>query len=84
MNRKAGELGCRNTHFTNTVGVHNEEHYSTAYDLALIFQEALNYDLFRTIIASASHTVPATNLSEERYFFNTNGLISNNWYSGYV
>lgn len=84
MNRKAGELGCQGTHFTNTVGIHNEEHYSTAYDLALIMKAALEYDLFRTIIKTASYTVPATNLSNERYFFNTNGLISNLNYYGYV
>lgn len=84
MNRKAGELGCQNTHFTNTSGVHSQEHYSTAYDLALIMDAALEYDLFRTIIKTAVYTVPATNLSEERLYYNTNGLISNWTYSGYV
>ena len=84
MNRRAGELGCQGTHFTNTSGVHNEDHYSTAYDLALIMNAALKYDLFRTIIGTAVHTVPATNLSGERMYYNTNGLISNWTYSGYV
>ena len=84
MNRKAGELGCQNTHFTNTSGVHSEEHYSTAYDLALIMQAALEHELFRTIIGTAVYTVPATNLSEERLYYNTNGLISNWTYGGYV
>ena len=84
MNRKAGELGCQGTHFTNTSGVHDEEHYTTAYDLSLIMAAALEHDLFRTVIATASYTVPATNLSDERFFFNTNGLISNLYYSGYV
>ena len=77
MNRRAGELGCQGTHFTNTYGRHNEAHYSTAYDLALIMRAALEHDMFRTIIKTAAHTVPATNMSAERYFFNTNGLISN-------
>ena len=36
MNKKALELGCKNTHFINPNGVHNENHYSTAYDLCLI------------------------------------------------
>ena len=84
MNRRAGELGCQGTHFTNTYGLHSEDHYSTAYDLAIMMQAALEYDLFRTIIKTAAYTVPPTNLSKERYFFNTNGLISNNWYLGYV
>ena len=84
MNRRAAELGCQDTHFTNTYGRHHEDHYTTAYDLALIMQAALEHDLFRTVIKTAAHTVPATNMSKERYFFNTNGLISNNWYKGYV
>lgn len=84
MNRKASELGCRSTHFTNPVGIHNDNHYSTAYDLALIMQESLNYDTFRTIIKTTKHTTPATNLSGERFYYNTNALISNLYYSGYV
>ena len=84
MNRKASELGCQSTHFTNPVGVHNDNHYSTAYDLALIMQECLNYDAFRAIIKTAEHKTPATNLSKERYYYNTNGLISNLYRQGYV
>ncbi|WP_251317085.1 D-alanyl-D-alanine carboxypeptidase family protein [Flintibacter muris] len=84
MNRKASELGCQNTHFTNPVGIHNEKHYSTAYDLALIMRACLDYDTFRTIIKTAQHTVPATDLSGERFFYNTNALISNMYYAGYV
>jgi len=84
MNRKAGELDCQGTHFTNTYGLHDENHYSTAYDLALIMQAALEYDLFRTVIKTPSHKVPATNLSGERFFYNKNALISNLYYEGYV
>ena len=84
MNRRAGELGCKGTHFTNANGLHDDDHYTTAYDLALMMTQALQYDLFRTIIGSVSHTVPATNLSGERTLYNTNGLISNWYYSGYV
>ena len=84
MNRKAGELGCQGTHFANPHGLHNEDHYTTAYDISLFMTAALKYDLFRTIIGTASHTVPATNLSGERLYYNTNGLISNLHYMGYV
>lgn len=84
MNRKTSELGCQNTHFTNPVGIHNENHYSSAYDLALIMQACLKYDTFRAIIKTAQHTVPATDLSGERFFYNTNALISNMYYAGYV
>ena len=84
MNRKAGELGCQGTHFANPHGLHNDDHYTTAYDISLFMTAALEYDLFRTIIGTASHTVPATNLSGERLYYNTNGLISNLHYAGYV
>ena len=84
MNRKASELGCQGTRFTNPVGIHNENHYSTAYDLALIMRACLDYDTFRTIIKTAQHTVPATDLSGECFFYNTNALISNMYYAGYV
>lgn len=83
MNRKAGELDCQGTHFTNTYGLHDENHYSTAYDITLWMKAALEYDEFRTIIKTAQYTVPATNLSGERFFYNKNALISNLYYSGY-
>lgn len=84
MNRRAGELGCQGTHFTNPHGLHNDEHYSTAYDIALYMTEALKNDTFRTIIGTASYRLPATNLSAERLFYNSNALISNWNYYGYV
>lgn len=84
MNRRAGELGCRGTHFTNTAGMHNSEHYTTAYDIVLWMQAALKHEFFRTLIMTVSYTVPPTNKSDERFFYNTNGLISNWNYSGYV
>ena len=84
MNRRAGELGCKGTHFVNPHGLHHEDHYTTAYDISLFMRAALKYDLFRDIIYTPSYTVPPTNLSQERYFFNTNGLISNLYYSGYT
>ena len=84
MNRRAGELGCQGTHFVNPNGLHNEDHYTTAYDISLYMAEALKHDLFRKIIATPSYTIPATNLSKERFFYNTNGLISNLYYAGYV
>lgn len=50
MNQKAIELGATKTHFTNPHGLSDKEHYTTAYDLYLIFQEAIKYDKFRQII----------------------------------
>ena len=84
MNRRAGELGCKGTHFVNPHGMHDEGHYTTAYDLALIMQECLKHDLFRTITTTPKHIVPATNMSKEREIYNTNGLVSTWQYGGYL
>ena len=84
MNQRAKELGCTNTHFINPHGLHDSNHYTTAYDMALMFMEAMEHDLFLEIISTASYTAAATNISKERFFFNTNGLISNLYYSGHV
>ena len=81
MNERAKALGCTNTHFINPHGLHDPNHYTTAYDMALMFMAAMEHDLFLEIIATPSYTTAPTNISKERYFFNTNGLISNLYYS---
>lgn len=76
MNKKALELGCQNTHFTNPSGLHDTEHYSTAYDMALIARYCMKNETFRNIVAKTSCTVEATDKYEKRYFKNTNDLIN--------
>jgi len=49
MNKRAKEIGAKNTNFTNPHGLHSEDHYSTAYDLAIITREALKNEIFREI-----------------------------------
>lgn len=78
MNNKAKEIGCLNTHFVNANGAHNINHYSTAYDLCLIANYAMNNNVFRQLVSTASYTVPATNKYQERELFNTNLLIQKN------
>ena len=75
MNQKAKELGCKNTHFTNPSGIHNKEHYSTAYDMALIARYCMKNETFRSIVSKTSCTIEATDKYEKRYFQNTNDLI---------
>lgn len=70
MNDKAKELGCRNTHFANACGMPNDEHLTTAYDMCLITQAALKYDIFRELIGTYQYTIPATNMTEARSFTN--------------
>ena len=45
MNEKAFELGATNTHFVNCHGLHSDDHYTTAYDLYLIFSEFIKHDM---------------------------------------
>lgn len=77
MNTKASELGCKDTHFVNANGIHTENHYSTAYDLALIGRYAMRNETFRKIVTTFEYTLPATNKYTEnnRFFKLTNALI---------
>ena len=85
MNSRAAELGCTGTHFVNPHGMPDDNHYTTASDLAKITREAMRHELFATICNTISRTVPATNKSETRTLQNTNGLINRNsaMYPGY-
>ena len=84
MNQRAQELGCTNTHFVNTSGLHDPQHYTSAWDIYLITREAMKYPMFMTVCDSKSYTVPATNKSEERELHSTNCLISNWRILGYI
>lgn len=65
MNQKAKELGCKDTHFVNPHGLHDESHYTTAYDMALIAQAAMKNRTFREIVAAKSYTMSATSQREK-------------------
>lgn len=84
MNQKAAELGCKSTHFMNPHGLHDDEHYTTAYDIYLISNEAMKYPLFRDMVTSMDYTVPATNMSDQRHFWDTNALITSWRVQGYT
>lgn len=60
MNVRAGELMANNTHFTNSHGLHDDNHYTTAYDLYLIFNECIKNETFVSIIETQSHEVTYT------------------------
>jgi len=64
MNERASQLGCRNTHFANAHGYHDDAHYTTAEDLALITQEAMKSDLFRTIVTCPEYTLKVVRSGE--------------------
>jgi len=77
MNERAAELGCMNTNFVTTNGLHSVDHYTTAWDLYLITREAMTHDVFLRICNTKSCEVPPTNMRKEsRRYSTTNHLIS--------
>ncbi|MEE1527105.1 MAG: D-alanyl-D-alanine carboxypeptidase family protein [Blautia sp.] len=76
MNTKAAEIGCTNTHFVNANGLPDPNHYTTAYDLALILREAVKNEAFCKIAGAAKYTIPPTNkTSASRNMENHNALL---------
>lgn len=60
MNEKAQELGLQDTHFVDASGLHDENHYTTLSDMAIIMQAALDNPHCREVLTSVNHTSPAT------------------------
>ncbi len=60
MNDKVKELGLENTHFTNTSGLHDENHYTTAYDMAVILDYAMHSEICREVLGAVKHTTVST------------------------
>ncbi len=76
MNSKAAALGMTATHFVNPHGVHNDEHYTTARDMARLTAYALQNEQFRAIVGTETYTVQPSNLRTEPLLLeNTNKLI---------
>ncbi|MCI8831146.1 MAG: D-alanyl-D-alanine carboxypeptidase [Lachnospiraceae bacterium] len=74
MNQEARAIGATGTHFTNPHGLHEEDHYTTAYDLYLIFHEALKYPKFREVTGSTAYAASYQSASGE--------TISTTWKGG--
>ncbi len=74
MNKKAHEIHATNTHFVTPNGLHDENHYTTAYDLYLIFKECIKYEEFVNIVGSSSYTaniVCADGTTRQEYWDST-------------
>ena len=65
MNKKAKELGCKNTNFTNANGLPDENHWTSAHDMALISAEAYKNESFRIITSTRAYQIPPTNKHKE-------------------
>jgi len=76
MTERAKELGCTDTNFKNPHGLHDEEHYTSAYDMYLIMKELLKHPDFIMFASTTHYEIPPTELqAEPRMFNNSNRLI---------
>lgn len=80
MNERARELGATGTHFANSCGLHDPNHYTTPYDLYLIFREAATHDRFLNTIGQKDYVLEYTTekgYPMEEYKINTNAYFRN-------
>ena len=80
MNERARELGATHTHFVNPNGLHNNDHYTTAYDLYLIFKEAVKHEEFVDTVSSKDYTMTYTTAKKTQineYMQSTNYYLLN-------
>lgn len=81
MNDRAKELGCTHTHFINTNGMFDEQHYTSARDMALIAREAFGHQELLDIVQTLQYTIPPTNMeSEPRIFQQKHKMLLNGKY----
>ncbi len=79
MNAKVTELGTTNTHFANTHGLHNEDHYTTARDMLLIAKAAFSNETIYKYLSDTVHEIAPTNkTAEKRTLITTNSLLRQN------
>lgn len=81
MNDRAAQLGCTGSHWTNANGLHNEQHYTTAHDMALIASAVYQFEEFRTVMQALNYTIGPTNLVGESRTFQQNHKML--WEGGY-
>ncbi|MCR5830473.1 MAG: D-alanyl-D-alanine carboxypeptidase [Lachnospiraceae bacterium] len=76
MNWKAQSLGCERSHFANSHGLHDDDHYTCPYDLALISRAAYGNEDFMKITGTATFAMPATNKNPEKLLTNHHWFIN--------
>lgn len=78
MNTRAKELGATHSNFVNPHGLHDDNHYTTAYDIALIAKELIKKDYFLSIMKDITYQIPPTNKSSEiRYLSQQHEMMNN-------
>ena len=83
MNETAKKLGCKNSHWMNTHGLHDEQHYTSARDMALIGAAAFQHEDFRKITGTYQHVIPETNITAEKRYVHQNHKMLRDWDSRY-
>ena len=79
MTKRAKELGCTNTNFVNANGLFDENHYTTAHDMALIARELLKHEEYRSMMSETDYEIPPTNLqTETRYLHGQHQMLNPN------
>ena len=76
MNQTAKKIGALNSNFVNPHGLHNDNHYTTAYDLALISAYAIKNPTFKEIVSTKSIDIPFTTKNTKRKLYNKNKMLS--------
>lgn len=77
MTERAKELGALNTNFANPSGLHDDNHYTTAYDMALITKEAIKNPYFMEIMGHTTYEIPPTNIvTEVRYLAQQHKMLN--------
>ena len=72
MNDRAAEIGCTGSHWVNANGLHDDGHYTTAHDMAVIASEVYQFEELRTVMQTLQYTIGATNLVGETRTFQQN------------
>ncbi len=65
MNERAAQIGCKDTHFANANGLHDDNHYTTCHDMALIMMDAIKNNSFLSVSSTNYYMIPPTNLQPE-------------------
>lgn len=71
MNEKAARIGMHDTHFANTTGLHQQDHYTTVQDLAILLRYALQDDTFRTVFSASRHFTQSTSIHPDGISFSS-------------
>ncbi len=81
MNERAIRAGAKNSSFMNAHGLHDKNHYTTAYDLAMIAKDCIKYPEFNKIFTAKTYSIPPTNKQKETRTFNSSNWFTNNVYN---